>query len=141
MRIEKIRSVMVALVYRGGGLREPSSHVARIPPELVKINSIAMAVALLVCGAALLAIHVFSVGATVLIPGIEKNRDPYCTLCFAEPKSNSQEPCGIAKNSGRVEEARTKEHGKTDDAHKRGENQNQSSAMIPVGDPCCDRST
>lgn len=63
IRMEKINSVVVAFRYRGGGDREPSSHVARIPPEFVMINPMAMAVARRVWGAALLALHVDNAGA------------------------------------------------------------------------------
>lgn len=65
MRTEKTRRTIVALVYRGGALSEPKSHVARIPPELVRMKPIAIAVALRVCGVALLASQVESVGATM----------------------------------------------------------------------------
>ena len=63
MRTEKIKSVIVAFLYNGGGDREPSSHVARMPPEFVMINPMAMAVARRACGAVLLAFHVANVGA------------------------------------------------------------------------------
>jgi hypothetical protein len=63
MKIEKIRSVIVAFLYKGAFDSEPSSHVARIPPEFVMMNPMAMAVARRVCGAALLALHVDNAGA------------------------------------------------------------------------------
>jgi hypothetical protein len=63
MRTEKMRSVIVAFLYKGGADKEPSSHVARMPPELVMINPMAMAVARRVWGVALLALHVDNVGA------------------------------------------------------------------------------
>ena len=63
MAAENTKRVIVALVYRGAFDREPSSHVARIPPELVMMNPMAMAVARRVWGAALLALHVDSAGA------------------------------------------------------------------------------
>lgn len=50
-----------------------------------------MAVALLVCGVALLATHVEMVGATMYVPGIEKNKDPYWTLCLVEPYTGGSE--------------------------------------------------
>ena len=63
MRTANIRSVMVAFLYKGGGDKEPSNHVARMPPEFVMINPMAMAVARRVCGAVLLAFHVANAGA------------------------------------------------------------------------------
>jgi hypothetical protein len=63
MRTEKIKSVIVAFLYRGGCDSEPSSHVASIPPELAMMNPMAVAVARRVCGAVLLAIHVADAGA------------------------------------------------------------------------------
>lgn len=54
---------MVAFVYLGGGDSAPSSHVAKIPPEFVIMNPIAIVVARLVCGVALLAFHVDRVAA------------------------------------------------------------------------------
>ena len=68
---------MVAFVYLGGGLSEPSNQVARIPPAFVMIKAMAIAVALRVCGVALFAIQVEYVGADTYVPGIERNRDPY----------------------------------------------------------------
>jgi hypothetical protein len=63
MITEKIRRVIVAFLYNGGGDKEPSNHVARIPPEFVMMNPIAIAVARRVCGAVLLAFHVANDGA------------------------------------------------------------------------------
>lgn len=63
MKTENISSVIVAFLYKGGGDNEPRSHVARIPPEFVIINPMAMAVARRVWGVALLALHVDNVGA------------------------------------------------------------------------------
>jgi hypothetical protein len=63
MITENIRSVIVAFLYSGGGDREPSNHVARMPPEFVMMNPMAMAVARRVCGAVLLAFHVANAGA------------------------------------------------------------------------------
>jgi hypothetical protein len=65
MITENTKSTIVALVYLGPGLRDPNSHVARMPPELVRMKPIAIAVARQVWGAALLANHVHSVGATM----------------------------------------------------------------------------
>lgn len=63
IKIEKMRSVIVALVYSGAGDKDPSNQVTRMPPEFVMMNPIAMAVARRTCGAALLALHVDSEGA------------------------------------------------------------------------------
>lgn len=63
MTTENIKSVIVAFLYRGGGDKDPSSHVARMPPEFVMIKPIAMAVARRVCGAVLFAFHVANAGA------------------------------------------------------------------------------
>jgi hypothetical protein len=63
MITEKMRSVIVAFLYNGGRDKEPSNHVARIPPEFVMMNPIAIAVARRVCGAVLLAFHVANAGA------------------------------------------------------------------------------
>lgn len=60
---ENANSTLVARMYRGASEREPRSQVARMPPELVMMKPIAMAVARRVWGAALLALHVESVGA------------------------------------------------------------------------------
>lgn len=57
-------NVIVAFLYSGAGDREPSSHVARMPPAFVITNPMAMAVARRVCGATLLAFHVANAGAT-----------------------------------------------------------------------------
>jgi hypothetical protein len=56
-------SVMVADLYAGAGDNEPRSHVAKMPPELVIMNPIAIAVALRVCGAELLEFQADSDGA------------------------------------------------------------------------------
>jgi len=55
--------VMHAFVYKGAGESVPKSQVTRMPPEFVIINAMAMAVARLVWGAELLAIHVDPAGA------------------------------------------------------------------------------
>jgi len=60
---ENASSTLVARMYRGPSEREPRSQVARMPPELVMMKPIAIAVARRVWGAALLALHVESVGA------------------------------------------------------------------------------
>lgn len=73
----KTSNVIVAEVYSGAGLREPRSHVARMPPELVMMNPIAIAVARRVWGAALFELQADSVGAVVYVPGMEKKREPY----------------------------------------------------------------
>lgn len=63
-RTEKIKSVSVAFLYRGGGDRKPpSSHVASMPPQFAMATPTAMAVARRVCGAVLLAVHVANAGA------------------------------------------------------------------------------
>lgn len=49
------------------------------------INPIAIAVARRVCGVALLALHVESVGATTYVPGIEKKSEAYWILCSFDP--------------------------------------------------------
>lgn len=54
---------MVAFLYLGAGDKSPSNHVAKIPPELVMINPIAIVVARLVCGVALFAFQVDRVAA------------------------------------------------------------------------------
>jgi hypothetical protein len=77
--------VIVADVYCGAGDREPRSHVARMPPELLIMKPIAIAVARRVCGAALFEPHEDTVGATVYVPGIEKNSEPYLTEFELEP--------------------------------------------------------
>ena len=56
-------SVIVADLYAGAGESEPNSHVARMPPELVKMKPMAIAVALRVCGAALLEFQADNEGA------------------------------------------------------------------------------
>lgn len=86
MNTEKISSVIVAFLYSGGREREPSSQVARIPPEFVMINPIAMAVARLVWGAALLALQVDNAGAEQYTPVIERNKLPYLTVFVWPPK-------------------------------------------------------
>jgi len=48
IKAENTNNVTVAFVYLGGALSDPRSQVARIPPELVRMNPIAIAVALLV---------------------------------------------------------------------------------------------
>lgn len=63
MSTENVRSVLVALRYRGTGDKDPRSHVVRMPPELVMMKPMEMAVARRACGAALLALQVESVGA------------------------------------------------------------------------------
>jgi len=60
---ENARRTLVASLYVGAGDKVPRSQVARIPPELVIIKPMAMAVARRVWGVALLALHVESVGA------------------------------------------------------------------------------
>lgn len=82
IKIENIKSVMVAFLYKGAGDKDPSSHVTRIPPELVMMKPIAMAVARRACGAALLALHVDKEGAAQYAPGIDRNKEPYfaCTV-------------------------------------------------------------
>jgi hypothetical protein len=49
------------------------------------MKPMAMAVARRVWGVALFASQVQSVGARMYVPGIEKKREPYWTLCFVEP--------------------------------------------------------
>jgi len=86
MRTENIRSVIVAFLYNGGADKEPRSHVARMPPEFVIINPMAMAVARRVCGAVLFAFHVANAGAAQKLPEIEKNKLPYRTPFECAPK-------------------------------------------------------
>ena len=57
-------AVMVAPVYLGPGLIAPNSQVANMPPELLMMKAIAIAVAFVVCGAALLDDQAEIVGAS-----------------------------------------------------------------------------
>jgi len=77
-----------------------------------------MAVALLVCGVALLATHVEMVGATMYVPGIEKNKDPYWTLCLVEPYTGGSE----IEHGTKEEKYHTKEHRETNRTHQRRQN-------------------
>jgi len=77
IKTEDDNSTLVARTYRGPTERDPRSQVARIPPEFVMMKPIAIAVARRVCGAALLALQVESVGAERYVPGMEKKREAY----------------------------------------------------------------
>ena len=79
--------MIVALVYRGGGDSKPSNHVVKIPPELLKVKPMATAVARRTCGAALLAPQVESDSPEQKLPGIDRNKLPYCTWRELEPGS------------------------------------------------------
>lgn len=85
IRTENTNKVIVAFVYLGGGDNEPNSQVARMPPELVMIKPMAMAVARLTCGAALFALHVDNAGAEQYVPVMDRKRLPYCTDDEVEP--------------------------------------------------------
>lgn len=51
------------------------------------MNEMAMAVALLVCGDALFALHVASVGAATYAPEMEKNNEAYWMWCFDDARN------------------------------------------------------
>lgn len=57
--------VVVAPVYFGAALNDPSNHVARTPPELDAMNVDAITVARRVCGEALFEFHTILAGAKV----------------------------------------------------------------------------
>lgn len=62
--MKNVKSVSVALLYRGGADSEPpSGHVKSMPPQLAMSSATATAVARCVCGAVLLAVHLVNAGA------------------------------------------------------------------------------
>lgn len=79
--------MIVASVYLGAGLNEPSNHVAKIPPELDIMNVDAITVARRVCGDALFEFHVVLTGANVYAPGTERKREPYWTRVELDPSA------------------------------------------------------
>lgn len=76
---------MEAFVYAGAGDNDPSSQVARMPPEFVIMKPRATAVARRTCGEALLQFHVERAGAAPYVPVMEKKREAYWIDFELEP--------------------------------------------------------
>jgi hypothetical protein len=100
-RAEKIKSISVAFLYKGGGDKEPpSNHVASMPPQFAMPSPIATAVARRICGAVLLAVHVANVGAEAKLPETEKNKLAYLTAFVFAPAYKRNVTSYYSRNGG-----------------------------------------